>query len=218
MKGLLIKDIALLNDRRKLITYLAIMLLFSFNVQTIPYLAVIINPFLTMTITLGTIAMDGADNSERFLFSLPISRKTYTREKYLLSFIGAVVGLILAALLIVALFAIKQNPIDLPSFGLVLLGGLLFVSVYLAVSLPLQLKFQGEKNQSIVLVATMGVIIVIFFGFQQLPQAWLVKGLAILQKMIEEPVLSVIVVFGLCILLLGCSYLIAKKIMAKKSF
>ncbi|MHC5373513.1 ABC-2 transporter permease [Enterococcus sp. LJL120] len=218
MKGLLIKDLALLNDRRKLLIYLAILLLFSFNIQTMPFLAVIVIPFLTMTVIIGTIAMDATDNSERFLFSLPISRKIYVAEKYLLSLLGAALGLLIAIFLIIGLFTLNQNQLDLPSFGLVLLGGLLFVTLYLAFSLPLQLKFQGEKNQSIVLVSTMGIIIIVFFGIQRLPQAWLAKGLELLQKMIEEPVLSVIVVFSICVLLLGCSYLIAKKIMTKKSF
>ena len=61
-------------------------------------------PFLMIVLLIGTLSCDEADNGLPFLFTLPIDRKLYIREKYLFCVAGTVVSFVLAwALYLVSL-------------------------------------------------------------------------------------------------------------------
>ena len=53
-------------------------------------------PFLMIVLLIGTLSCDEADNGLPFLFTLPIDRKLYIREKYLFCVAGTVVSFVLA--------------------------------------------------------------------------------------------------------------------------
>lgn len=218
MKGLLLKDILLLTDRRKILIFVAMLALFTFNLQSLPYLSVILLPFLLITIILSTLQMDDVDNNGRFLFSLPVSRKTYVKEKYVLAFISGIISLLLATIIILLSFTLQANQINWQMFGLFLSLGLGFMTVYLGISLPLQLKFQGAKNQGIVIMGTMLIMFLLITALQKIPMEWLTDNRNCFQTILTNPWLLFIIVFITCAGLLIFSYLVSIKIVSRKNF
>lgn len=97
--------------------------------------------------TLSTISYDSFDNGNAFLFTLPISRKGYVREKYAYALI-----IIFASILVigaVAEIAIIVRHLEYPLEQLVsvLAGSFLAASWMVGVSVPLQLKMGPEKAE-----------------------------------------------------------------------
>ena len=82
MSGLLQKDLCLLKSNRKtLVLFLALAVVISLG-QTNTFILGYF-PFLMIIMLTGTISYDEMDNGFPFLFTLPVDRKMYIREKYL---------------------------------------------------------------------------------------------------------------------------------------
>mgnify|MGYP002234333676 CR=1 FL=1 len=125
-------------------------------------------PFVISLFSLSTISYDEFDNGNAFLFSLPISRKDYVKEKYLLSFLLGFGALILGLLIICVAGFLKEtrscgyhlgctdNPINL--------------IIIQAIMLPFQLKYGPEKAR-IALMGTFGLIFAAGVIFVKLTQA-----------------------------------------------
>ena len=104
MSGLLEKDICLLlkGHRNTMILFLMICVFLGLS-QTDTFILGYF-PFLMIVLLIGTLSCDEADNGLPFLFTLPIDRKLYIREKYLFCVAGTVVSFVLAwALYLVSL-------------------------------------------------------------------------------------------------------------------
>ena len=93
MSGLLEKDICLLlkGHRNTMILFLMICVFLGLS-QTDTFILGYF-PFLMIVLLIGTLSCDEADNGLPFLFTLPIDRKLYIREKYLFCVAGTVVSL-----------------------------------------------------------------------------------------------------------------------------
>ena len=84
MKGLLIKDFKLMKMQKNFfLMMIAIVIAISFFQNEISFPLGFL-PFVISLFSLSTISYDEFDNGNAFLFSLPISRKDYVKEKYLL--------------------------------------------------------------------------------------------------------------------------------------
>lgn len=189
MKGLLIKDFYLATQNR-IFLYLtgAIVVAMVFmpggSVEfMIPYLA-----FMLVTDALSTISYDEFDNGYKALFTLPITRKQYVCEKYLL---------------VLGLGALKAGA--LVFIALVLL---LLVVCMGGFALPCYLKFGIEKGRVVniaIIMATTFLIVTLSDSAVSLSQsAWLQNPLV--------PWIACVVM----VLILSVSFLIAVKIMERK--
>lgn len=91
MSGLIQKDMCLLLQRSKvLIVLIGIGAIMGFSTD-----GSFIIGFLTMTcaiLTVGTISYDEFDNGYPFLFTLPITQKTYVTGKYVFCMLGGLIG------------------------------------------------------------------------------------------------------------------------------
>ncbi len=93
MKGLFIKDLILLRNQWK--TFIAFIGLGFFMAMSMKdnagviYMAMVISMF-----SISTLGYDEFDNGFRFLFTLPVSRKAYVREKYLFFILCLVIGIV----------------------------------------------------------------------------------------------------------------------------
>ena len=88
MRGLLIKDYRLLwNQRRTLGIMMLIWAIVVFT-NTNPAFAVSYLIFSCSILAINTVSYDQHENGIIFLLSLPISRKQYVQEKYLLLLIN----------------------------------------------------------------------------------------------------------------------------------
>lgn len=166
MKGLLIKDIKVMNAQRTffiVIIVLAICAALAMDDGSfiVGYLSFVIPMFV-----LSTISYDEFDNGNTFLFTLPISRTTYVIEKYCFAILLGIASLALAVVLSLGIEFIQgvPNPIE----TLISVPFLFSVmAILLSVLIPVQIKFGGEKSR-IIIFAVGGVALAIGYGVVRL--------------------------------------------------
>ncbi len=148
MSGLLEKDICLLlrGHRTMMILFFMICVFIGLGQPGTFILGYL--PFLMLVLLIGTFSCDETDNGLPFLFTLPIDRKMYIREKYLFCVAGTVVSFILAwALYFVSLLV---HGISNVSVVLAENAGMIpiFLAVFfiaLSVMIPVQIKYGAES-------------------------------------------------------------------------
>lgn len=99
------------------------------------------------TVCLSSISYDEMDQGNLTIFSFPIERKTYVQEKYVYGLLLLLSALLLSTLFLLPWFSWKSIASNMIMFGI----GLLF----LAVSLPFQLKYGHEKGRLVMLLVLM---------------------------------------------------------------
>ena len=142
MSGLLEKDICLLlkGHRNTMILFLMICVFLGLS-QTDTF---ILGYFLMIVLLIGTLSCDEADNGLPFLFTLPIDRKLYIREKYLFCVAGTVVSFVLAW----ALYLVSLLVHGVSNVSGVLSENAGMIPVFLAVffiMIPVQIKCGAES-------------------------------------------------------------------------
>ncbi len=164
MKGLLIKDFMLLKNQK---SFFIIFLVMSVWFAATGMNSVFLVSYLTFMFTIFTISLisyDEYENGYSYLFTLPIRRKEYVREKYCFG-----VGLCLCSWCLGILLAIvpqmfRHSAADMESAEWWISVAVCFcVSlIALSVMLPVRLKFEGEKGR-LVLPIMAGVIFACIF-------------------------------------------------------
>lgn len=175
---------------------------------------------LSVTLVMGTLSYDEFDHGMSFLLTLPVSRKLYVREKYLLCLASAAVAMLAAVLIVSAAGMIKGTgfPIEetLGESCVMLCVALIMT----AVLLPVRLKFGPEKERIIVLTMVVAVIGVIYALVR-------IKTYLTPDLEIEEMLIGFLRVWGNAVLLLpfllvsalvGISYQISLRIMERREF
>lgn len=155
MKGLLIKDFCLLMQQKKilaLILFLAVMLNYnSDGTFVIGYLT-----FVCAFLALGSISYDEYDNGYAFLFTLPIGRKSYVRSKYLFAVMVCVASWLTGCLVAFAFFLARNQMGDMLDAIQGVEAVLAGVLIFLAVLMPLKLKYGADKGK-IAMLAVLGI-------------------------------------------------------------
>lgn len=146
MKALFIQDIRyMLTQKSFLVTILIVGIALALG-QNDNYIFVIgYLGFMGMITGLMSLTMDDQSHGLAFLFSLPIDRRTYVREKYLfVVFMGIVFSLFATALcLLFRMFAEYKAPLD--EILATAFGTFFVMLLFVAIMLPLQLKFGAER-------------------------------------------------------------------------
>lgn len=217
MRGLLVKDIKLMKNQVK---SMAVMVLIALGMYATTQSGALFIAYLTgvlSLLTVGTISYDEFDNGYAFLFALPVSRKEYVLEKYLLGLLTSVAGC-LFSIIVVFLWQLATGSGSDIREG-VLMGGTVLLACYIlqAVKIPVQLKFGVEKGR----MAMIGVM-VIFFGvlalianlerpriyFTEVDDLWIAARLYVIVA--GQAVIGIVVMV--------VSYLISVRIIEKKEF
>ena len=106
MKGLLIKDLRIVLERKQsLLVLLGFCALIAFTADG--SFVVAYSAGLTGIMGLSTFAYDSHDNGFPFLFSLPVDPKTYVKEKYLFCILCDLAGLAIGTVLFLIACAAK---------------------------------------------------------------------------------------------------------------
>ena len=200
MKGLLLKDLRYMLTQKSFIL-LIVIIGFTLSLTQEDNELFVIGYLAFMGIILGmtSITMDDQDHNLSFLFTLPLSRRSYVFEKYFFTFLmGALFCCIaLAFALITRPFGDYQAPIDeiLATTCGTLAGAFLFTNFLI----PLQLKFGAERARIASFIAIGGFLAIIFIAALLINVA---DALPLLQAItsLDAPVLITI---G-CIILLLC--------------
>lgn len=217
MKGLLLKDLKLLKVQRTALLLIfvvaSLMILRTENYAFgIGYMT-----FIGALFPITTISCDEENNGNTFLFCLPVSRKGYVMEKYVFGLLFGGGCWLLGTLLTVGAVLTKdaEKLGDLPGLAALLLP-ILFV--FLAVMLPFQLKFGGERGRIAIIIAIGGVCLM-GVGVERLAGMFHIDLLSVLKHLLEmgRGVITVLAfVVGLAILYI--SYRISVLIMNRKEF
>ena len=223
MKALLMKDLRTLkNERRLWVSIIGVSVLFGVLFQNWYFMMGYIMFGLSM-IARTMYQYDVADQGLVYLMTLPITRKEYVKEKYLLSLMSICIGGILSMILtkIGMLFTPDQADSNQEIFSAFL--GILAVALVLqAIIFPVELKYDVSKSRIIILLLVMGIII-LFTAFDMLIGAILVAFITIfvdafggifIQHFLGTVLLSAVVVG----MIYFSSYRKSVKIMGQKEF
>ena len=163
MKGLLTKDLLILKQQAKTAVFIllcGIMMSFTFEKTMVIGYITIIGTMLAFS----TIGYDEFDNGYSFIFTLPVSRRTYVREKYALAlgcaFSMAVLGGIIALVMMLADGTQHAFEETLISSGSMIAVAILFISFMI----PVRIKYNAEKGRVIMYILYAAVLVAGFAG------------------------------------------------------
>ena len=209
MRGLLEKDIRLLmHSKQTFLCFIAIAIVLGVTQKNTFMLGY--STFLIAALLVSTLSYDELDHGFAFLFTLPIDRKMYVKEKYLLCIGGSIIALVLY-------FIVLTVSGSHSVFSEEMVKGLAFLPVailFLSLLLPLQIKFGVEKSRLVVLGVSVFAGIMIYFLAEK---SGMLDGNVVVSALglIGDAAIDVI---GL--LVAGClavvSYLCSCRIMKKK--
>lgn len=219
MKGLLIKDFHIIKNQvyfLLIVVGCAIVFMVNGNAQFgLSYICA-----MSTLLSITTVSYDEYENGTSFLFTLPVTRKEYVKEKYLFAGILLLIGLVISAIVweVAALTGVTQ--ISVSEMISCCAGGITAGLVMLAVALPAQLKYGAEKSR-IVIIAIVAVVIAGGMAVSRLEDEAKVETLLkdILRwtdQLGDKAVLGIVALIW--ILVCAVSMWIAEKIMEKREF
>ena len=218
MKGMLIKDFMLLKNQKQFFVVILAFAVMFFGMNDDASFAFNYIVILCTLFTISTISYDEYDNGMSYLFTLPISRKGYVKEKYIFGSIAIFIALVTSTVLDFAFQMVKNQKYSAQGLLIQICISLMVAMLMLAFSLPIQLKFGAEKSR-IALLAVFGCIAAVGFVVVKLAESMNLDIGAIVAKL-NGMSPQILVVGGILagILLLAVSYLISLKIMMEKQF
>jgi hypothetical protein len=216
MLGLLVKDLRIALTRKfALLIILVIALIMGTSMEG-PFIIGYVT-MIALMLAVGTIMYDEMDNGYDFMMTMPLTSKTYVREKYLFCLLSALVAWLVGAILTCAAYIIRQNAsallVDIP-ISLVLIPVLFILP---AVMIPLQLKLGAERSRIATYIIFGFIAGLIFMGKKLLDESDLpAKIEPALNSFPPVAVVVAITAFGLLVAFI--SYLCSVMIMMKKEF
>lgn len=218
MKGLLIKDIRLLLNQKKFFTLVFVIGLIFFLNNDTPEGAMGYITIISSMLVITTMSYDEFDNGLSFLMTLPITKASYVWSKYILGVGLCSVMSFLVTLVAIFVFKMRGIPYPLPSF---FHSGLLFFGVallFLAVMIPVQVKFGAEKGRYaklVIVFAAIGACV----GIIKLLQILGIDVMLALENLLNTSILlGFAVITAFCVALYLVSALISLRIMGNKEF
>ena len=217
MAGLFDKDLRILLQRKQaIVIFLAIAVILGFS--TGGTFVVGYTTFCLLILAVSTISYDEFDNGFSFIMTLPITRRSYVFEKYILCSICGVVAWIFSVVVCICENQYKQVTVvteDLLMEAAIMLPIVLFI---MDIMIPVQIKYGSEKRR-IVLISVMGIVMIVGIGVKKavemldLPLESLFEKL---QSITEVQVLVGSIIFIIVATLL--SFAISYRIMNNKEF
>lgn len=146
MKALFIQDFRYMLTQKSFLALIALVGIVLAMTQNDNYIFVIgYLGFMGMITGMMSVTMDDQSNGLTFLFSLPIDRRVYVREKYVfIVLMGVLFSSVATALcLLFRVFADYKAPTD--EILSTAVGTLAVMLLFICFMLPLQLKFGAER-------------------------------------------------------------------------
>lgn len=217
MKGLLEKDLRLMISRKQSILIFIVASIFvAFTMEgsfVVSYLTM-----LFTVIAISTLSYDEYDNGFAFLMTLPFSRKTYVREKYIFTLFAEITAWIVSVILYYAVNMIKGVRLDLLSEAPVLLMYLPLLFLMACMMLPIQFRFGAEKSRTAYFIVIGGLAVLLFIVFKLIGSGdGSIDIIETALSFLFSPV-GIITVTAVFLILVAVSYLLSVRIMEKKEF
>lgn len=154
MKGLIIKDLLNLSSYK---TTLLIILIFC-SIGMVGTDAVNAAPiFITIMIgmiVLSTFNYDETSHAEKYILSLPLTRKEIVMSKYVLAIVanilGSIVGILLTIIIVNVINVIRPEDLiklDFENLSITAVSGIFGVALIQAIQIPSVYRFGAEKGR-----------------------------------------------------------------------
>ena len=162
MKGLLIKDFKLLKGQKQfLASVLIVMTVFLMTSNNLSFVISYITVMMGM-LTLTTISYDEHENGMGYLFTLPVSRKGYVREKYLFGIMTTLPVLAVVSAIAFLVSGIRHIDFTVEEWGDAIMGSMLIVTMMLSLLIPIELKFGAERSRIAMTLVFGGAFAVVY--------------------------------------------------------
>lgn len=215
MRGLMVKDLRLMLQKKRFFVVIILALFLTF--QQGGMFAIMYMTLLAVVFALSTVSYDEYDNGYPFLMTLPIDRRTYVREKYLLIVLVGIVGSLLGGAMFAVCLITQGGEVSLEESLAEVVIYLLAAVLMADVILPLQMKFGTEQGRMVLflvvgaLTAVGGVCVKLYQENDSLEGT--------LSMASEMGIWGLTVCFAaLSLLLTLLSYCISVHVMEKKEF
>lgn len=220
MKGLLIKDLELIWHNKKMFVIMLVVMLLVFQNYNGYSFIIGYNTMIFMLLVLNTMTLDEDNKSIAHLMTLPVKRKTYVLEKYVLMSGFSLAGAVLTTLFCILLHRETALVILMEALGIYIIMLLLQLLM-----IPVQLKFGGEKGR-VVLIGLLACVTVVATSLvRELPGIFGIQGKLgeVLNDIytwfvsLGKAALAIVA----CLILVVCmavSYLVSRRIMCRREF
>lgn len=217
MKGLLTKDLIILKLQLKsllMIGICGVVMGMTFeSTATIGYLAII-----GTMIAIGTMGYDEFDNGYAFLFTLPIGRRTYVREKYLLALGSASVMILIGSIITFVMMTQKGLP-DIPKeIALTACSMLGVAMLFISFLIPIRVKYNSEKSRTVTYILYAAILVLVFAGSRLLKLLGVSTPAFIAELDQMNPYIILAALAGVIILILCVSEQISERIIIRKEY
>lgn len=220
MKGLIIKDLLQLKSYLKtLIIFMVVFVLISIEPQNLNTDGILI---IMMALGLGmfgmaTFSYDEMAKADRYILTMPFTRKEIVFSKYILLFSLTLIGSILGTILNIIISLILKNSIpDIGDLITMSLGAVFGIGLVQSIYIPSIYKFGSEKGRICVFI---GTIIVAFLlgGVVTLGEKVLSNfsiDFSFLNNILDSYIIFILL--GIILITYFISYKISYKIYSKK--
>ncbi len=164
IKGLLVKDFLLLKSYiRNIIICIGLFatIIFSDSSSDMSIVGVMMIMLLFSMLVLTTFSYDERQHADRYLLTLPISRKDMVIEKYILAVITLIMGVVIGTLISMGLtyFLLGKSP-NLEEMFSATMGCMVAVVFLQAVQIPCIYKWGAEKGRMQIYIVGMIVFVI----------------------------------------------------------
>ena len=218
MRGLICKDLRLMMVQKNFLIMLAAVALVSLAAMDDPMFVIMYMTLIFTSFILSTMSYDEFDNGFPFLFTLPITRKLYVREKYVLALLSGAAAWVLTTLLSAGSCIFSDGALPQLSWFVLPFAALPMLAVLIALMIPFKLKFGSENSRMALVIAVAAVFALIgaVSGAMQAAGVSLDVLAATLPPMSMALCAALLIAFSAFILLL--SYTISVRIMERREF
>lgn len=215
MRGLFEKDFRLLCQNRQTLVLFLMMAGFLGLTQNGTFVLGYLSFTFSILLT-STISYDEMDQGFEFLMTLPVTPKTYVKEKYGFCTVGVIFSVVLSGIIYLIAKGIHGEQILL---GEELLTVLIFVPIVwcvIAIMVPIQLKFGAEKGRIAIFMVYGGSAFLLYFVLKCIGE----ENVKLMTNFLNQwkPEALVLGGFLLSGLVLGISYGISRRIMEQKEY
>ncbi|MFR2534432.1 MAG: ABC-2 transporter permease [Clostridia bacterium] len=163
MKGLLLKDLYNLSSYKTSLLIMVVIVGFvGFSQENFINLVPIMLTTMLGMMALSTFSYDEIAKSDKYVLSLPVSKKEMVKEKYLLALLATLIGVIVSVLLCVAVsYIVKKQSPDITILLTSSIGAIFGISLVQCIQIPSVYKWGAERGRIqmfLLVICVMGII------------------------------------------------------------
>lgn len=161
MRGLLVKDFEMVAQQKQFfIIWVAIAIIF--NLQEASFFAVWYLTFASIFLVIWSVSNDDGEGCFPFWLTLPISRSTYVKEKYVFAALLGTIVWCIGMAIDLTFQQIHHASMNLPEVLMSAVLCLAMFAIILAGAIPATLKFGNEKGRMALMALCGGLAAVVF--------------------------------------------------------